>query len=66
MKDLDYLHINCEGVLTLDIMELPLNCVVVISDGRAKLRALSDHGEYRIVTHQGKVRRMRREEGEEF
>jgi hypothetical protein len=50
----------------LGIMELPMNCVVVISEGKAKVRELPEHGEYRIVTHQGKVRRMRREEGEEF
>ncbi|WP_160117576.1 XtrA/YqaO family protein [Filibacter tadaridae] len=47
-------------------MELPLNCVVVISEGKAKVRELPEHGEYRIVTHQGKIERMRREEGEEF
>lgn len=53
-------------LLGIGIMELPMNCVVVISEGIAKVRELSEHGEYRIVTHQGKVRRMRREEGEEF
>lgn len=52
--------------LELGIMELPVNCVVVISDGKAKIRELPEHGEYRIVTHQGKIKRMRREEGEEF
>ncbi|WP_179860808.1 XtrA/YqaO family protein [Sporosarcina koreensis] len=50
----------------LGIIDLPVNCVVVISEGKAKLRELPEHGEYKIVTHQGKVRRMRREEGEEF
>lgn len=52
--------------LELGIMELPVNCVVVISDGKAKIRELPEHGEYRIVTHGGKIRRMRKEEGEEF
>ncbi len=52
--------------LELGIMELPVNCVVVISDGKAKVRELPEHGEYRIVTHAGKIKRMRREEGEEF
>ena len=51
---------------SLGIMELPMNCVVVISEGKVKLRELPEHCEYKIVTHQGKVRRMRREEGEEF
>lgn len=53
-------------ILELGIMELPMNCVVVISDGKAKIRELPEHGEYRIVTHAGKIKRMRREEGEEF
>ncbi|WP_438312253.1 XtrA/YqaO family protein [Sporosarcina sp. FA9] len=53
-------------MLGIGIIDLPANCVVVISEGMAKVRELPEHGEYRIVTHQGKVRRMRREEGEEF
>ena len=53
-------------ILTVDIMELPPSCVLVICDGKVKLRELPLHGEYKIVTHQGKVKRMRREEGEKF
>ncbi|WP_404814886.1 XtrA/YqaO family protein [Psychrobacillus faecigallinarum] len=52
--------------LTVDIMDIPTSCVIVICDGKAKLRELPTHGEYKIVTHQGKVKRMRTEEGEEF
>ena len=52
--------------LEIDKMELPLSCVIVICDGEAKLRELPTHGEYKIVTHQGKVKRMRVEQGEEF
>lgn len=52
--------------LNIDIMDLPKSCVVVISEGKVKLRELPLHGEYKIVTHQGKVKRMRRETGEEF
>ncbi|WP_153732804.1 XtrA/YqaO family protein [Sporosarcina obsidiansis] len=63
---MENLSINDQGMLNIDIMELPINCVVVISEGVAKVRELPEHGEYKIVTHQGKVRRMRREEGEEF
>lgn len=59
-------QIDCEGMLNIDIMELPINCVVVISEGKAKVWEFPEHGEYRIVTHQGKIRRMRREEGEDF
>lgn len=63
---LQNLQIDCEGMLNIDIMELLINCVVVISEGKAKVRELPEHGEYKIVTHKGKVRRMRREEGEDF
>ncbi|WP_425499454.1 XtrA/YqaO family protein [Caldifermentibacillus hisashii] len=52
--------------LEIDIMEVPKNCVIVISEGRAKLRELPPFGEYKIITHAGKVKRMRKEEGEEF
>ena len=52
--------------LEIDIMELPTSCVIVICDGKVKLRELPTHGEYKIVTHQGKVKRMRIEQGEEF
>jgi len=52
--------------LEIDIMELPTSCVIVICEGKAKLRELPPHGEYKIVTHQGRVKRMRKEEGEEF
>ncbi len=60
------IDINKNNVLELDIMDIPKSCVVVISNGQAKIRELPDYGEYRIVTHQGKVKRMRKEEGEEF
>ncbi|PIC87963.1 hypothetical protein CSV72_02105 [Sporosarcina sp. P20a] len=64
--NMENLSIDGQGRLEIDIMALPMNCVVVISEGVAKVRELPEHGEYKIVTHQGKVRRMRREEGEEF
>ena len=51
---------------SLSIIELQMNCVVPISEEKAKLRELPEHVEYNIVTHQGKDRRMWKEEGEEF
>jgi hypothetical protein len=63
-KDITF---NADALLLgIGIMELPMNCVVVISEGIAKVRELPEHGKYRIVSHQGKIKRMRREEGEEF
>jgi len=63
---LDDVELNDKTKLEFDIMDIPSSCVVVICDGKAKIRELPPFGEYRIVTHQGKVKRMRREEGEEF
>ena len=53
-------------MLELDIMELPRNCVLVISDGRAKVAALPVHAETSIVTYKGKVKRVNFDEGEDF
>lgn len=64
---IENLEIDTETMqLTVDIMDIPTSCVIVICDGKAKLRELPPHGRYEIVTHKGKVSRMRREEGEEF
>jgi hypothetical protein len=59
--------INPESsLLELDIMQLPESFVVVVSEGRARLTELPVHGETKIVTHQGKVKRVKFDEGEEF
>lgn len=39
---------------------------IVVCDGKAKLTKLPDHGETKIVTHQGKVKRVKFDEGEDF
>ena len=66
--DTEYeIKINSDDMsLKVDIMKIPRNCVIVISNGKAKLRELPSYGEYKIVTHAGKVCRMRMEQGEEF
>ncbi|MGI2329671.1 XtrA/YqaO family protein [Planococcus sp. YIM B11945] len=54
------------GELKLDIMELPESCVLIISHGKAKIAPLPKHAETSIVTHDGKVSRVRFDEGEVF
>lgn len=54
------------GVLQLDIMELPKNCVLVISEGKVKIAELQPHAETKIFTYQGQVKRLKFEEGEDF
>lgn len=53
-------------MLQVDIMEIPENCVIVLSDGIAKFSELPAHAKTKIVTYQGKVKRVEFDEGEEF
>ncbi|NIK11176.1 XtrA/YqaO family protein [Alkalibacillus almallahensis] len=39
---------------------------IVYSDGKAKITKLPTHGETKVITHQGKVKRVKFDEGEEF
>lgn len=39
---------------------------VVYCQGVAKLTYLPEHGETKVITHQGKVKRVKFDEGEEF
>ncbi|MFD2637709.1 XtrA/YqaO family protein [Piscibacillus salipiscarius] len=39
---------------------------VVYSNGKAKITKLPSHGETKVITHQGKVKRVKFDEGEEF
>lgn len=60
------LKISVDGNLYLDIMELPETCVIVLSNGVAKLAELPAHAETKIITYQGQVKRVKWDEGEEF
>ncbi|OAH59192.1 MULTISPECIES: XtrA/YqaO family protein [Bacillaceae] len=50
--------------LELDIMELN-NKAIVICDGKVKIADLPQHGETKIITYQGKVKRVKWDQGEE-
>jgi Phage-like element PBSX protein XtrA len=52
--------------LEIDIMDKEGSFAVVVCDGKAKVAELPSYGETNIVTHQGKVKRIRWNEGEEF
>lgn len=60
------LKITVDGKLDLDIMDLPTNCVIIMSQGKAKVAELPAFAETKIVTHQGQVKRIKWDEGEEF
>jgi len=55
-----------DGILRIDTMELPENCVIILSQGKAKVAELPAFAETKIVTHQGQVKRVKWDEGEEF
>ena len=50
----------------LDIMELPLSCVLIVSEGKVKMGEFPTYAETRIKTHGGKVKLVNFDEGEEF
>lgn len=52
--------------LKIDIMKYKNSFTVIVCDGRAKITAQPDRGETKIVTPQGKVKRVKFDEGEEF
>lgn len=52
--------------LDIGIMDIEGSFAIVVCDGKAKIAELPDHGETKIVTHQGKVKRVKWDEGEEF
>ncbi|MBO1515588.1 XtrA/YqaO family protein [Metabacillus bambusae] len=52
--------------LEIDIMDLKGSFAIVLCEGKAKITELPSHGETRIVTHQGKVKRVKFDEGEDF
>lgn len=54
------------GILELDIMELPVSCALIISEGKVKLMELPSHAQTSIITYKGKVKRVNFDEGVEF
>ncbi|OEH53138.1 hypothetical protein AQ616_17820 [Oceanobacillus sp. E9] len=55
-----------QGKLNVDIENKDRPFVLVYSNGEAKLSYLPDHGETKVITHQGRVKRIKFDEGEEF
>ncbi|MDM5335732.1 XtrA/YqaO family protein [Fictibacillus enclensis] len=52
--------------LEIDIMDISSSCVIVVSSGKARMAQLPTHGETKFVTHQGKVKRVKWVQGEDF
>lgn len=52
--------------LEIDIINDKSSFIIVVSHGTAKITHLPDHGETKIITHQGKVKRIKYDVGEEF
>ncbi|RYM02786.1 hypothetical protein EWH99_10645 [Sporolactobacillus sp. THM7-7] len=52
--------------LNIDIIGNKEPFAIVVCDGKARMTKLPEFGETIIVTHQGKVKRVKWDEGEEF
>ena len=52
--------------LIVDIMEQNRSFAIVVCDGQARITDLPEHGETKIITHQGKIKRVKWDEGEDF
>ena len=52
------LNVTIDGILWIDTMELPENCVMILSQGKAKIAELPAFAETKIVTHQGRLKRV--------
>jgi Phage-like element PBSX protein XtrA len=52
--------------LEIDIMEKNSSFLVVVCLGKARIVDLPVHGETKVITHQGKVKRVKWDEGEDF
>ena len=64
LKDVE---INLQsGKIELNTLELDKPCVIVVAGGKVRMTELPPHGDTTIVTHQGKVKRVKWDEGEEF
>lgn len=63
MKDIEIAN---TGKMEIDIMELPENCVIIVSKGKAKVTELPAHAETRIKTYKGIVKRVEWNLGEDF
>ncbi|PID07135.1 MULTISPECIES: hypothetical protein [unclassified Sporosarcina] len=57
LVNIENLSIDGQGRLEIDIMALLMTCVVVISEGVAKLRELREHGEYKNIDALGECQR---------
>lgn len=47
------LNVTIDGILLIDTMELPENCVMILSHRKEKVAVLSAFAETKIVTHEG-------------
>lgn len=54
------------GIIDLKTLDLDKSSVIVISGGVARITELPTHGETKVITHQGRVKRVKWDEGEDF
>ncbi|KYG30427.1 XtrA/YqaO family protein [Alkalihalobacillus trypoxylicola] len=66
MKTKNLSYDDQTGYIKLDIFEEKEPYVIVVGDGKVKQATLPEFGETKIITHQGKIKRMKFDIGEDF
>lgn len=66
MINMKEIKLENKNVVSLNLEELPKNCVLVVGNGKIKLKELPAFGEVTIVTHQEDVKRVLISEGVVF
>lgn len=64
LKDLG--DIINEGKLDISSLKLDGPAIILVTQDKVRISMLPDHGETKVITHQGKVKRVKWDEGEEF
>jgi Phage-like element PBSX protein XtrA len=52
--------------IEIDLMDNSSAFMIVVCNGKARMTDLPVHGETKVVTYQGKVKRVKWDEGEDF
>lgn len=64
LKELEVNHIT--NRLELEVFKNSTNFAIIVCDGEIKMAELPNYGEVKIITHQGKVKKVKFDEGEDF
>ena len=59
-------YLEGRNIILSESVDISKPCAIIVSNGVAKLTELPPFAETKIITHQGQVKRIKWDEGEEF